>query len=149
MSEYEKKYKAALAAGRELIKQHRQVVLAIFPELKESQDERIRQTLIDYFMTYKQQETEGITTFFGIPTDDILAYLEKLKIFTEHGEGLYHFVNNEFTYVGDNKIVNSCSAPKETVCEACMRSQPGASCSDVTVLGRCALEHSKPVTKLL
>ena len=49
----------------------------IFPELKESEDERIKKTLIDYFQTYKEQEECGIKTFFGIPTDNILAWLEK------------------------------------------------------------------------
>jgi hypothetical protein len=49
----------------------------IFPELKESEDERIKKTLIDYFQTYKEQEECGIKTFFGIPTDNIIAWLEK------------------------------------------------------------------------
>ena len=48
-----------------------------FPELKESEDERIRKVLIDYFKRYKEQEECGIKTFYGIPTDDILAWLEK------------------------------------------------------------------------
>ena len=41
------------------------------------EDEKIRKTLIDYFKTYKKQEECGIKTFFGIPTDNILAWLEK------------------------------------------------------------------------
>ena len=49
----------------------------IFPELQESEDERIRKVLIDYFNRYKEQEKHGIKTFNGIPTDDILAWLEK------------------------------------------------------------------------
>ena len=49
----------------------------IIPELKVSEDERIKETLIDYFKTYKKQEECGINTFFGIPTDNILAWLEK------------------------------------------------------------------------
>ena len=48
-----------------------------FPELKESEDEKIRKVLIDYFKRYKEQEECGIKTFYGIPTDDILAWLEK------------------------------------------------------------------------
>ena len=43
----------------------------------ESDDEKIRKVLIDYFLRYKEQEDCGITTFYGIPTDKILAYLEK------------------------------------------------------------------------
>lgn len=50
-----------------------------FPELKESEDEKISKVLIDYFKRYKEQEECGIKTFYGIPTDDILAWLEKQK----------------------------------------------------------------------
>ena len=49
------------------------------PELRESEDERIKKTLIDYFKDYKTQEVIGIETFFGIPTDDIIAWLEKQR----------------------------------------------------------------------
>ena len=49
----------------------------LIPELKESEDEKIKETLIDYFKTYKKQEECGIKTFFGIPTDNIIAWLEK------------------------------------------------------------------------
>lgn len=37
----------------------------------------IKKVLIDYFQKYKEQEDCGIKTFYGIPTDDILAWLEK------------------------------------------------------------------------
>ena len=49
----------------------------IFPELKESEGEKVRKTLVDYFKTYKEQEECGIKTFYGIPTDSIIAWLEK------------------------------------------------------------------------
>ena len=55
------------------------VLESLFPELK-SKDERIRKVLIDYFNTYKNQEECGIKTFYGIPTDDILAWLEKQEV---------------------------------------------------------------------
>ena len=55
------------------------VLESLFPGLKESEDERIREVLIDYFNRYKEQEECGIKTFFGIPTDNILAWLEKQK----------------------------------------------------------------------
>ena len=53
------------------------IINNIFPELKESEDERIRKVLIAYFNRYKEQEECGIDTFFGISTDNILAWLEK------------------------------------------------------------------------
>jgi len=49
----------------------------LFPELKESEDEKIKKVLVDYFKRYKEQEECGIKTFFGIPTDNIIAWLEK------------------------------------------------------------------------
>lgn len=55
-------------------------VLEIFPELKESEDsenERIRKVLIGYLNQYKEQEECGVKTFYGIPTDDILTWLEQ------------------------------------------------------------------------
>jgi len=55
----------------------RYVLESLFPELKESEDEKIRKVLIDYFKRYKEQEECGIKTFYGIPTDNILAWLEK------------------------------------------------------------------------
>lgn len=50
----------------------------IFPELKESEDDRIKRVLVDYFKRYKGQEERGGSTMFcGIPTDDILTWFEK------------------------------------------------------------------------
>lgn len=60
-----------------------------FPELKESEDERIRNVLIYYFNRYKEQEECGIKTFYGIPTDNILAWLEK--------QGNHKPTDNQFT----------------------------------------------------
>ena len=48
-----------------------------FPELKESEDEMIVEVLLNYFKDYKTQEEIGIKTFNGIPTDDIIDWLEK------------------------------------------------------------------------
>lgn len=85
MSDYEKKYKEALeVAKRKLCFDKAGMVdsftpndiYEMFPELKESEDERIREVLIDYFKRYKDEEC-GIKTFYGIPADDILAWLEK------------------------------------------------------------------------
>ena len=45
----------------------------IFSEFEESEDERIRKGLINYFNHHKN----GINIFYGIKGDDILAWLEK------------------------------------------------------------------------
>ena len=67
----------------------------IFSELAESGDERIRKRLIFDFQALEKTE------WGGLEVKDILAWLEKLKVFAEHGDGLYHFGNNVFTYVGN------------------------------------------------
>ena len=82
MDTYEKKYKklvskiekAYLYAQTDSTKA---VLEEIRPELKESEDERIRKVLVDYFKRYKEQEECGIKTFYGIPTDNIITWLEK------------------------------------------------------------------------
>lgn len=79
---YEKKYKEALEKARQfsenpLEEDSSSIVEYIFPELQESEDEKIRKVLIDYFNRYKEQEECGIDTFYGIPTDNIIAWLEK------------------------------------------------------------------------
>lgn len=85
MNDYEKKYKEALkVAKRKLCFDKAGMVdsftpndiYEMFPELKESEDEKIRKVLIDYFKIYKDEEC-SLKTFYGIPADDILAWLEK------------------------------------------------------------------------
>lgn len=46
----------------------------IFPELKESKDERIRKGLIEYFQAGK---CANINSYYGISTNDILYWLKK------------------------------------------------------------------------
>jgi hypothetical protein len=81
-----KRYEEAIARANELLyvsdKDFLQyhTVCHIFPELKDDEDdedERIREVLVDYFKRYKEQEECGIKTFFGIPTDNIITWLEK------------------------------------------------------------------------
>lgn len=84
--DYEKKYKEALeVAKRKLCFDKAGMVdsftpndiYEMFPELAESEDEKIRNVLVDYFKRYKEQEECSIKTFYGIPTDNIIAWLEK------------------------------------------------------------------------
>ena len=44
---------------------------------EESEDEKIRKILVGFFKGYKEEDTIGSETFNGIPTDNILAWLEK------------------------------------------------------------------------
>jgi len=84
--DYKEKYEQGLeciqeilSSGQEKIKMTllKERLQPFFPELQESEDERIRKVLIDYFNRYKEQEECGVKTFYEIPTDNILAWLEK------------------------------------------------------------------------
>ena len=74
--DYEKKYKEALERARKIHNEHQaqcfDVMVKVFPELKESEDERIRKALINVFSTH-----QGYEVFFGASVEDILAWLEK------------------------------------------------------------------------
>lgn len=86
ITDYKKKYNDALERARDLMSNQnssdldKHLIEKIFPELKDDDDDDnscIKKVLIDYFQKYKEQEDCGIKTFYGIPTDDILAWLEK------------------------------------------------------------------------
>ncbi len=116
-----------------------EILQNVFPELKESEDEKIREALIRF-----HKSTIDID---GIKGTEIVAWLEKLKVFSEHGDGLYYFGNNGFTYVGnptcDNVSWIEKQGEKETLCDKCKKEHPSHSCQDITALGRCAVEHER------
>lgn len=70
--DYEKKYKEALERAREnfpCVNQGGQAILQdIFPELKESEDEKIRKEILDYFKDLDEH---------GYPTKEWTAWVEK------------------------------------------------------------------------
>ena len=75
---YEQKYKEALEKARQFSKHPLQedsssIVEYIFPELKESEDEKIRKWLIDWAKAVNWSEQ------FTISKEQVLAWLEKQK----------------------------------------------------------------------
>lgn len=79
---YEKEYKEAIKKANTILKckelyNVKSAIESIFPELAESEDERIRKVLVGFFKSYKEEGTCGSETFNEIPTDNILAWLEK------------------------------------------------------------------------
>lgn len=78
-------------------------VTELFPELKENRDEEIRKKLIN--LVNKSNEQGGYA-LHKWEADEMLAWLEKLKVFAEHGYGLYDFGNNGFTYIGNTTCDN-------------------------------------------
>ena len=73
---YEKAYKDALERAKKLYEQGTitESLSYVFPELKESEDERIRKVLIDLV---KCNERSGYTLLNNVTTDSMLAWLEK------------------------------------------------------------------------
>lgn len=74
---YEQKYKEALERAKDYIEKQNppvSILYEIFPELKESEDEKIRKWLICGMNALKEQKKE---TFATIPIDDAIAWLEK------------------------------------------------------------------------
>jgi len=65
----------------------KRVLEETYPELLESEDESIRKSLIEYFESLEREE------WFGIEVEKILAYLEKMKRFSNLEPGL--FIYNE------------------------------------------------------
>ena len=86
--DYEKKYKEALERAKKALRAANDtgedVVEFIFPELAESEDERIRKTLIRFFANIKEISESGRTTWAVRKEDaemckSFIAYLEKQK----------------------------------------------------------------------
>lgn len=76
--DYEKAYKAVLQTATQWIKdgctdKERICLECVFPELRESEDERIRRKMIEHFKSKTKE------TWCNMPVKDIIAYLEKQK----------------------------------------------------------------------
>ena len=75
--DYEKKHKGEVIRATQLWECGditRENLEYIFPELRKSDDERIRKALINLF---KIENFNGYTTINGIDVDDVIAWLEK------------------------------------------------------------------------
>ena len=65
---------------------------------QESEDERIRKAFIKHLTTYK--ENYGGKKWYDIEVDTALAYIEKQKVLTENGDGLYYYhKDGSFTFM--------------------------------------------------
>jgi len=81
IEEKAKRYDEALARANEMIKDMTNMggvakvddIQYIFPELKESEDERTRKGLIEYFLHYPDHEI----TYYDLKADFVIAWLEK------------------------------------------------------------------------
>ena len=119
----------------------RYVLESLFPELKESEDEKIRK----YLLKLADRCPEDSIDFMReVKKGDIIAWLEKqgekkssdkvLKIRQE----VYQSGYNDGYKHGIEDVKQG--EQKETLCDKCRKEQPSHSCQDITSLGRCALE---------
>lgn len=113
----------------------------ILPELKESEDEKIRKEIIQSIKN----------NMCVIHKDKCLTWLEKQG---EHANFRNKIqIGDKVTRNEDGVLVNLSqlnrvakkdekqSEQKETLCDKCRREQPSHSCQDIAELGRCALKH--------
>ena len=98
--DYEKKYKESIERAKKWRLTHKLCVEDIFPELAESEDERIRKEMLEYFKQFKDGELRGVDI------NDWIAYLERKK------------ENEKKEETEDNKWPNLSNCPHN--CKTCM-----------------------------
>ena len=160
MEDYKKKYEEVIKRAKEELKvcgsldcDAAKQILRLFPELKESEDEKIRKELIQYLKDYPNLPNGNCCR------DDFFSWLEKQG---EHANFRNKIqIGDKVTRNEDGVLVNLSqlnrvakkdekqSEQKETLCDKCRREQPSHSCQDITALGRCYIEgEQKPTDKV-
>jgi len=113
MIDYEKAYKDALERAKMILcnipegSASVRDIETIFPELRESDDERIRKKV--------EEAIRGFLTN-PIDADELLAYLEKQKELFKSGRGLYYYDGEKTVYMG-------CPATEENPYDFAMSQQ--------------------------
>ena len=166
--DYKEKYEQAMlrmnkwVEGSEII-EPKEVAKFVFPELKESEDEKIRKTLVELV---KCNERSGYKSFNNVSTSSMIAWLEKqskVPVTIDINKMVGDYANNNERdnenfgkpvacmirayRQGLNDAISILNFEKqvkqETLCDKCRKEQPSHSCQDITALGRCAVEHEK------
>ena len=102
---YEKRYNELIDAIKEMMEANphdeglQNWVHDNVSELTESEDEKMIKFIKNQLFNIKKTITENYE--LDAKLTKAIAWLEKLKVFAEHGDGLYYFGNNGFTYVGN------------------------------------------------
>ena len=103
MDSYEKKYKEALNKAKDMLSHkeiRREDMEYLFPELKESEDEKIRKALLNTVKYYHFKESPYM---FDISKEQVIAWLEKQK----------EFVSADFDDVWETADCDELTAPLE------------------------------------
>ena len=119
-----------------------------FPELKESEDERIKNFISNELACLIATDGKGTIRYNELT--EAIAWLEKQNSNVDNANKEYWRGYRE----GKQEILDKYAElekqgeQKETLCNKCKKTQPSHSCQDITELGRCAVEHEqKPVPK--
>jgi len=121
MDNYEQKYNEILEWARKYKARLNGVPIEeVLPELAESEDERIRQAIINGIQECQDAGSifGTIITKAGITYLDVYAWLKKQKELTVNDRGLYYYDGEKFTYCGypateDNPYDFAMSQQKE------------------------------------
>lgn len=127
----------------------RYVLESLFPELAESEDERIRGAIIDHLKDNNLTEWAAWLKKQGQIEDK--TYKENNESLTSEDKNILKAI----IYTVKNSGYNHCigvsneemiawlekqGEKKETLCDKCKKAQPSHSCQDITALGRCYID---------
>lgn len=143
-------------------------IIKIFPELKESEGERIRKLLVEAVTQVLQDQ---YCSNRGVSKEKVVAWLEKQdekisdkiverartekqRVLVTESDGVANIdwdtrslqdakflMEYGLNYI--KKKLEKQGEQKETLCDKCKKAQPSHSCQDITALGRCAVEHEQ------
>lgn len=114
--DYEKKYKEALERARCLYSQHSiewcdKDIVTIFPELKESENKKIRKALISIL----ESDFEKDTTIYDISVGDIITWLKKPIIDKEHIKSIVDYLLDYKLFIESEEYGNVAKSVQEEI----------------------------------
>ena len=143
---YEEKYKRAFEIAKEVYhddrkdKIWREWLTKLFPELKVSEEERIRKWLIGYFQQYRI-DGMGVVYANGLKEDDIIAWLERQgekKPYEWHSEDEQN-LNATLSYIDDEYLrrwLKDIIHAKYEQCGGCVNDKGCVTCVDDNMKGQ-------------
>lgn len=91
------------AYGIPVTKAQHEALQFLIPELRDSEDERIRKKLLEYFTARKSEEGDIDEEWYGLSYEEIIAYLEKQKEQTEELSTRLNGLMQEYVHAGKDE----------------------------------------------
>ena len=140
---------------------------SIFPELKESEDEKIKNSLKKCLESLR--DDAKWSNFYGSSFESIFAWIEKQGEQKENAtrykiakylkdlildqsqrgfpmldyEGRIEEEVDFIINIAKNELKKEKQGEQETFCDKCIKEHPSNSCQDITELGKCAVENEQ------